>query len=439
MSLTAGSRTIELCYVALQRVLQFVALLFRSNESKELEVPTSMLKLIAVAALAVAGFQANAFTQEKDRLQHWVGTWSASPVAPSNPGFTEKTVRLIVHTSVGGSNARVRLSNAFSSQSLAIGAAHIALRSTGEEIVPDTDRVLTFGGVGSTTIPPGALALSDPVEMDVPALSDLAVSIYFPGPVVQATAHPGSHQRNYVSPPGDFTAEEVLPIASTSTSWFYLTDVEVKSSEKTSAIVALGDSITDGSNSTMDANRRWPDDLAVRLRARHFKRSVLNEGISGNRILHDSTGPNALARLDRDVLTKSGVAYVIVLLGINDIGRSPTDPVSADEIIAGHLQIIERVHERGLKIFGCTLTPFEGAGYFTAEGEDKREAVNEFIRTGGTYDGVIDFDLATNDPSHPTRFLPAFDSGDHLHPNDAGLQAMADAVRLSLFRERDDR
>lgn len=401
-------------------------------------IPLSVRTLIAVTALAVAGFQPHAFRAEKDRRQHWVGTWSASPVAPANPGFTDQTVRLIVHTSVGGSSVRIRLSNVFGTQSLAIGAAHVALRSTGEGIVPDTDRLLTFGGAGSTTIPPGALALSDPVELDVPALADLAVSIYLPGPAVQATSHPGSHQRNYVSPPGDFSAAEFMPIASTSTSWFYLTDVEVTSSEETSAIVTLGDSITDGSNSTMDANRRWPDDLAVRLHARHFQRSVLNEGISGNRILHDPTGPNALARLDRDVLVKSGVAYVIVLLGINDIGRSPTDPVSADEIIAGHLQIIERAHERGLRIFGCTLTPFEGAFYFTAEGEDKREAVNEFIRTSGAYDGVIDFDLATSDPSHPTRFLPAFDSGDHLHPNDAGLQAMADAVSLSLFRRRHD-
>jgi lysophospholipase L1-like esterase len=229
-----------------------------------------------------------------------------------------------------------------------------------------------------------------------------------------------------------------MPVDHTVASWFYLTDVEVKATRDTLAIVALGDSITDGTASTTDANHRWPNLLAERLAARHLKLTVVDQGIGGNRILHDVAGPNALARFDRDVLAQSGVGYVTVLLGINDIGRSgtgqPPQPVSADEIIAGHRQMVMRAHQLGLKIFGCTLTPYEGAAYFSAEGEDKREAVNKFIRTAGAYDGVIDFDAAVHDPSHPTRFLATYDSGDHLHPNDAGYQAMANAIDLSLFR-----
>jgi lysophospholipase L1-like esterase len=219
-----------------------------------------------------------------------------------------------------------------------------------------------------------------------------------------------------------------------------LTDVEVVASKRTLAIVTLGDSITDGTNSTLDANHRWPNFLAARLVAHHANLAVVDEGIGGNRILHDLVGPNALARLDRDVLTQAGVGYATVLLGINDIGFSvrnqPTQPVSATEIIAGYRQMITRAHERGIKIFGCSLTPFEGAAYFTAEGEAEREAVNSFIRTSGAFDGVIDFDAAVRDPAHTTRLLPANDSGDHLHPNDTGYESMANSIDLSLFRRR---
>ena len=388
------------------------------------------------APLAVGGARENA------RDEIWVATWGASPVAPlpantTNPGFTNQTVRLIVHTSLGGGELRVRLSNTFGADSLAIGAAHIALRNENATIVPGTDRALTFNGAASTNIPAGALALSDSVKLNVPASSDLAVSLYLPGPTGQATWHPGAHDTNYVSAPGNFTGESQMPVDHTVTSWFYLTDVEVKAPKDTFAIVTFGDSITDGAASTNDANHRWPNFLADRLAAQHAKLSVVDEGIGGNRILHDLVGPNALARFDRDVLTQAGVGYVTVLLGINDIGRStsaPMQPVSAEEIIAGHMQMIARAHQLGLKVIGCTLTPYEGAMYFTAEGETKREAVNKFVRTGGAYDGVIDFDAATRDPSHAARILPMYDSGDHLHPNDAGYQAMANAIDLSLFR-----
>ena len=382
--------------------------------------------------------------------QVWVATWGASPVAPlpantTNPGFTNQTVRLIVHTSVGGGEIRVRLSNAFGSESLVIGAAHVAVRSKEAAIVAGTDRPLTFSGSSSVTIPPGALVISDSVKLNVPALSDLAVSLYLPGPTGQATWHAAALSTNYVSRPGDFTGAADLPVDHTVASWFYLTDVEVKSSRDTFAVVAFGDSITDGTRSTPDTNHRWPSLLAERLAQHHIKLSVVDEGIAGNRVLHDFVGPNALARFDRDVLTQPGAAYVTILLGINDIGdigRVLTQPglapqpVNAEQIIAGHLQMIARAHQQGLKIVGCTLTPFEGAAYFSLEGETKREAVNKFIRAGGAYDGVIDFDAVVRDPGHTARFLPAYDSGDHLHPNDAGYKAMADAIDLSLFKKR---
>jgi lysophospholipase L1-like esterase len=405
------------------------------------------LAIVALSVFIAAGLSraplAFGGSTESDRDQVWVATWGASPVAPlpanaTNPGFTNQTVRLIAHTSVGGSEVRVRLSNAFGNDSLVVGAAHIALRSKDAGIEPGTDRALTFSGSASVTIPPGALVVSDSVKLNAPALSDLAVSLYLPGPTGQATWHPAAHATNYVSRPGDFTHDAQMPVDHSVVSWFYLTDVEVKATRDTQAIVALGDSITDGTASTTDANHRWPNLLAERLAARHLKLTVVDQGIGGNRILHDVAGPNALARFDRDVLAQSGVGYVTVLLGINDIGRSgtgqPPQPVSADEIIAGHRQMVMRAHQLGLKIFGCTLTPYEGAAYYSAEGEAKREAVNKFIRTGGAYDGVIDFDAAVHDPGHPTRFLSTYDSGDHLHPNDAGYQAMANAIDLSLFR-----
>jgi lysophospholipase L1-like esterase len=411
--------------------------------------PRLWLALVALAS-CLAGY--TSFAGPKESGQVWVATWGASPVAPlpantTNPGFTNQTVRLIVHTSVGGSELRVRLSNAFGSESLVIGAAHVALRSKDASIVAGTDRPVTFNAAGTATIPPGALVVSDSVKFDVPALSDVAVSLYLPGPTGQATWHAAALSTNYVSRPGDFTGAGDLPVDHTVASWFYLTDVEVKSSRDTFAVITFGDSITDGTRSTPDTNHRWPNLLAERLAQHHMKRSVVDEGIAGNRVLHDLVGPNALARFDRDVLAQPGVGYVTVLLGINDIGdisrlpavaqagRAP-QPVSADEIIAGHLQMITRAHQQGLKIVGCTLTPFEGAAYFSPEGETKREAVNKFIRSGGAYDGVIDFDAVVRDPGHAARFLPAYDSGDHLHPNDAGYKAMADAIELSLFKKR---
>ena len=405
---------------------------------------------VAALALAVTGLAIHpaAFAAARDRDQPWVGTWTSSQRIPTGAAadvvFDNQTLRQIVYTSIGSDEVRVRLTNTFGTVPLRIGAAHVALRDTDAAIVPGSDRVLTFGGAPSITIEAGAHVLSDPVNLDVPELGELAVSIYLPdrvGPTTTTplTYHAAARQTNYFSPStGDHTGDEVMPVMETSISWWFLMGVDVTASKKTGAIVAFGDSITDGTASTLDANNRWPNYLARRLLARHGhhnKIAVLDTGIAGNRVLTGGTsGPNAQARLDRDVLVQPGVTDVIVLEGINDIGNALDSPTpSADDIIAAHKQLIARAHELGLKIFGGTLTPFEGAFYYTTVGEAKRQAVNEWIRSSGAFDVVIDFDAATRDPSHPARFLPAYDSGDHLHPNDAGYQAMANAIDLSLF------
>lgn len=399
--------------------------------------------VLAGTMLAVVGIAMQPAAIAKDRTSpnHWVGTWSASPQAAKSPvELKDQTIRQIVRVSIGGKRLRVRLSNAFGSGPLEIGAAHVALRSTGAAIAPGSDRILTFGGLPSTKIPPGALVVSDPVNLQVPDLGDLTVSIYIAGNQDAATEHSEGLQTTYISAEGDFSGAGSLPTATTTDSLYFLTSVEVDAARSSRAIVTFGDSITEGNRSTADANKRWPNRLAERLAAQKSgsKVAVLNAGISRNRILHgkDTVGSNALARLDSDVLVQSGARYLIVLLGINDIGFPAA--VSADEIIAGHRQIIDRAHAMGLKVFGGTLTPFQAfmpGLYYTDAGEEQRQVVNQWIRTSKAYDAVIDFDKAIRDPKHPARILPAYDSGDNLHPNDAGYKAMADAINLSLFKD----
>lgn len=388
---------------------------------------------------------------------HWIGTWGASP-SPQLPDlaqikkarltFENQTLREIVHVSIGGSRIRVRLSNAYGKESVEIGAAHVALRSEGSGILAGSDRALTFSGRSSVTIPPDALVLSDPVSLDIAPSSDVAISIFLPKPTLGGGIHYAAQQTNYVAT-GNLTSTAALPNPSKLTSWVFLTGVDIAAPLSASTVIAFGDSITDGAASTNDTNHRWPNFLADRLlaRTRMARIGVLDEGIGGNRILHDPNaniafGVNALARFDRDVLAQPGVKYVIVLEGINDLGhagpdRFPNEQVSADDIIAGLTQLIERAHERGLKIYGATLTPFAGVpfgGYFSEEKEVKRKAVNQWIRTGGAFDAVIDFEKAVRDPANPDHMAAAYDSGDHLHPKDAGYKAMADAIDLSLFQ-----
>jgi lysophospholipase L1-like esterase len=391
------------------------------------------------------------------RGERWVGTWAAAMHAPSEglgeafPSqffeFDKQTVRQIVRTSIGGDQVRVRLANTFGDVPLVIGATRLALRDSGEHIDPASDRELTFSGSPSITVPPGALAVSDPVALTVPALSELAVSIYFPEPTTSTTVHALAFQTNYFSPMGDFTAEAAMPVEATAQSWVFLTGIDVTVTEPTGVVVTLGDSITDGALSTPDTNQRWPDLLAERLvgDANQPAEAVLNACIGGNRVLNDPpegfefSGPNALARFDRDVLAQPGVTHLIVFEGINDIGLptlsgDPTEFVSADELIAGLRQLAERAHEHGIVAIGATITPFEGSMVFSEEGEAIRQAVNDWIRTGGAFDAVIDFDEVVRDPRQPTRLLPAFDAGDNLHPNDDGLRAMAESIDLALLR-----
>ena len=378
---------------------------------------------------------------------HWVGTWSASPHQPNpgpptltNGGFANQTLRQIVHTSVGGTGVRVRLST-IGAGAVLVGAAHVAIRDAGAAIVPGTDRALTFGGQSSVRIPPGAVVLSDALELEVPALADLAVSIYVPEQTGPATWHFVAQQTSYVSPQGNFADALEMPVGATTQAWFWLAAVEVFVPKQVGAIAAFGDSVTDGVRSTPDANNRWPDHLARALVAQHgnHRMSVLNASITGNRLLHDGIGPNALARFERDVLAQAGVTHLIVLLGNNDItigNLFPAEAVTAAEIIQAHRLLIARARAVGLSIFGGTLPPFGGlvpAAVFPAL-EGKRRAVNEWIRFGGEYDAVIDFDEVLRDPADHGRLHPLYDSGDHLHPNDAGYEAMGRAIDVNLFK-----
>ena len=406
-----------------------------------------------IAAFAVAV----PVLSQSNSTDRWVATWAtalvARPLPPAAPpaGATPRppapttvqnqTLRQIVHTSIGGNRVRVVLSNAFGNAPLEVGGAAIAPRAQGAAVQGDASHVLTFAGRKTATILQGAVLVSDAVDMTVAPVSDLAVDLYLPGDVgigpSPATTHNGASQTSYVSATGNHVGMASLPVDKETGAWFALARVEVVAAPDTRAVVAFGDSITDGARSTLNMNARWPDTLARRLaeQKRGPKVAVLNAGISGNRVLGDGAGISALARFDKDVLMQSGVTHVIVMEGINDIGvaRANASP-SADDLIAGHRQLIARAHARGLKIYGATLTPFEGAGYYTPEGEAKRQALNNWIRTSGEYDGVIDFDAVTRDPASPGKFAAFADSGDHLHPGDAGYKAMGDAVELALFR-----
>jgi len=403
---------------------------------------------MAVVAVASATILPGGELASDSARGHWVATWAAPPQA-SGPAqtppraFANETVRQIVHISVGGRSLRVRFSNAFGAKPLRIGAAHIALHAEEASIVPASDRTLTFSGQPSITVPTGAVALSDPVALAVPSRADLAVSIYVPEDTGPATYQDAAQQTSYISTPGDFTGATSLPVAQTSLSRFWLTVVEAAPRERVGAVVAIGDSITVGGRSTVDANRRWPDLLSARLNPVHGRPrlGVLNQGIGCNRLLFDFCGPNGAGRFDRDVLAVTGATHVVVAFGLVDIILPtafgfPDQIVSADEIIVGLRQLIERGHAQDLKVYGATITPVGGSpfpGVFTPENEAKRQAVNHWIRTSGAFDGVIDFDRAIRDPADPTRILAAYDS-DGIHPSDAGYQAMANAIDLSLFR-----
>lgn len=412
---------------------------------------SALLKPLAAAALAVA-LSAPASAADK----HWVGTWSASPqatwgtdfVLPTGtpPRLRNQTLRQVARVSVGGGRVRIALSNAYGAQPVTIGAARIALSTGGSRIDPASDRVLSFGGQPGVTLPPGAPMLSDPVDLDIAALGEVAVSLYLPRDTAVQTFHWEGRQDAYLVA-GDRTSDAQLARADTLQTRPFLSGVYVESARPTRSVVILGDSITDGAASTPNRYQRWPDLLAQRLAKRDI--AVLNAGISGGQVLNDGMGVSALARFERDVLSLKPDT-VFVLLGINDIGWpgssfEPTrEAMSAPRLIAGYRQLIARAHSHGVRIVGATLTPFEGAlpdapihHYYNTDKDKVRQAVNAWIRDSGEFDAVVDFDAITRDPVHPQRFLPAYDSGDRLHPGDAGYRAMAAAVdEAALFGPR---
>jgi lysophospholipase L1-like esterase len=412
-----------------------------------------------LAAISTAHFSAAQCATVSDfaHCSPWVATWGTAMEKAFNgsaPDVTGQTLRLIMHNSVGGSEARIWLSNRFGVAPIRIGSAHIAVsvdpgtnanpapNLDQSAIKPVTDRALTFNGDTAVTIPPGATIASDPATLDVPALADLAVSLYFPDPTLATTLHPGAQQSSYLAT-GDATGAADLTGSSwTRNSWCFLTGVDVYA-PGASAVVALGDSITDGNHSTLNANRRWPDDLAVRLAQNPETRKagvlgVVNAGTSGSRLLLDGDGPNAMARLDWDVLDRSGVRYLILFEGINDIEAQTRSHQPYDALVKqlewGLAQIATQAHDRGIKVFVATqMTDCRNFQCTWPEGEKARSALNEWIRTAKIFDGIIDFDLITRDPQHPTQLLQQYNSGDFVHPNDTGYQAMADAIDLSLF------
>jgi lysophospholipase L1-like esterase len=387
----------------------------------------------------------------------WVGSWGASPLPPTQaagpfpatPSFADQTVRQIVRLSTGGAQVRLRLSNEYGTGPLEIGGARVALADGEASIRQGSERVVTFGGQPSAIVPAGAPLVSDPIDLAVEDLATLSISLYFPSDTGPCTCHATGMQATFVSAAGDFTAGTFAP-AQTIQARVFLSGVEVQRN-RARVVVALGDSITDGVGSTLGANRRWPDILAERLASRRRGQpfGVVNHGISGNRVLGDGAGESALARFDRDVLSVPGVTHVIVFEGVNDLGfaygrfegplaalrglMAQGVPATEANMIAGYRQLIARAHAKGLKIYGATIAPYQGAAYFSAEGEAMRQAVNAWIRDSGEFDAVLDFDAVLRDAAQPAQMAEGLHSGDFLHGSDAGYEALAESIDLALF------
>ncbi|HEX5202896.1 MAG TPA: SGNH/GDSL hydrolase family protein [Actinoplanes sp.] len=420
-----------------------------------------LLALGAGAAVGAATAGTPAFAHDAGPgPEHWVATWAAVPTTIPTRGaptvLEDQTVRHVVHCSTGGDELRIRLTNEFGAEALHVDAVHVALRHgsrASTAIVPGTDRRVTFGGRPDPTIPAGAPMVSDPVRLRLPAGGDLAISLYFRRRTTVTTLAAFAFQDNVIAA-GNVTSARTVKATATLAQDLFLSGVAVRK-HGAAAIVTLGDSITNGANTQNNLNHRWPDLLGARLRAAHLDRGIANAGVSGNRLLHDPNPPagsdaetfanyfgvNGLKRFDRDVLAQPGRRFLIVLLGVNDLGHPgtvapPSEVVSAGDLIAGHRQLIARAHEGGLRAYGGTILPFKDdtLGFYSAGNERKRQQLNRWIRTSGEYDGVIDFDRAMGDPADPIRLNPAYDSGDHLHPNDIGMAAMAAAVNVRLFR-----
>ena len=373
---------------------------------------------------------------------HWVGTWGSSQQLteprnlPPPPGLTSNTLRQVVHVSVGGKQLRVSFSNLFGTNPVTLSAVHLALSDGRSSIKTNSDRTLMFQGKSSVSIPAGESVLSDTFDFELPPLSDLAVTIRFDGTSGYVTGHPGSRSTSYLQA-GDAVSAGELSSATRTQHWYILNGIDVAAEPSGASIVTLGDSITDGRGSGTDRNDRWPDNLARRLQADRDTANigVLNEGIGGNSVLRGGLGPTALSRFERDGLSQSGVRWLIIFEGVNDIGFGGSSMATATNLVAAYARFANQAHARNIKAYGATITPFGGSGYFTTLHEQERQYVNAWIRTNTVFDGLIDFDKALRDPQKPARLLSAADSGDHLHPNERGYQKMGDAIDLKLFEE----
>ena len=390
--------------------------------------------------------------QASHAADNWVAAWGtaqqlmkperAIPAAQTPPAKLERqTVRMVARPTIAGSRLRISLSNSFGYGPVHIEAVQVARATVNGAIAPGSAQPLTFGGRADVVLPPGARITSDALAFEVRAQGDLAISMYVEGDSGPTTSHPIGLRGAWLAPGNQLAAGE-LHDAQQFRSYLWLDGIDVLAAPRAGAIIAFGDSITDGFSTTPDADMPWPSVLARRLGAQRAAapRSVVNMGISGNRVLREGAGSSGLARFDRDVLSRPGARWVLMLLGINDIGFSAipglpaSEKATAADIIAGYQMLIARARLHGLSIFGATLTPFEGVNTYTPAGEQMRQQINQFIRGSGQFDAVVDFDLATRDPAQPTRLRPSFDSGDHIHPNDDGNRAMAEAVDLKLFR-----
>jgi lysophospholipase L1-like esterase len=412
----------------------------------------TFLKTSGAAVLGLTGLgtaesiEPRALNEHQKARHQRVGTWCASPQSPapeglSQEGFSEQTLRLVVRTSVGGNDLRIRLANTFRDSPVTVGAVSVGVRNEKSALMSDSVQKVTFGGLSAVDIPPHGKAYSDPVSLDVEPEQDLAVDLYIvEGSRGPTTYHNGAFKTSYIADGPHVGEPESDAFQETTESWFFLDGVDVVNSHTNGAIVTLGNSITDGYGSTVDGNNTYPHLLAERVNESNVQKSVLNAGIGGNEIIGgDPTGgKSVLARLDRDVLAQTGVSDVILLEGLNDIGHAfedPTTTVTAEQLIAGIRQVVSRVHAQGVRIFGGTLTPYKRYTYYGKQGEETRQTVNAWIRDTGIFDGIIDFDKAIRDPNDHQRIRPEYDSGDHIHPSDAGYQAMAEAVDLHMLKK----
>jgi lysophospholipase L1-like esterase len=420
-----------------------------------------MKKFVVLSALCIFSiccFTPWSLSQGQSNGNHWVSAWTSSlflsapmPGFPAEPPITDKTIRVIARPTIGGKRLRVRLSNEFGTAPLTIAAARIAITDQDSKIQPSSDQILTFGGSPKITIPAGAPMFSDPVEISVKPFAEVSISLYLPGTVSAASSHLQSLHDSYFAGPGDMTSMQELPNPEIKKPVYFVSGIDMWAPSGTSTTIAFGDSITEGAGRKSGQYIDYPDQLAKRLAEQGGGAiAVVNQGIGGNRILHDVTGPSALSRFDRDVLSLPGTTNLIVLLGINDIGfarvRMPgakgaeakTGPfasqaVSAEEMIVGLQQIVARARAHGIRIFGATLTPFEGTNVYDESGEAIRQSVNQWIRSTDAFDAIIDFDKAIRDPEHPSKVRQEYDSGDHIHPSAAGYKAMADLIPLNLL------